>query len=205
MKFGLFAALTGGFMVVMAMTAPVQAQDSKVPSWQIIAADSTLEFEGEQMGAPFQGHFKEFGGTIQFDAANLAASKAVIAIHLGSVDAGSADRDKNLKMKDWFNIDAFPDAHFVTTSFEKGLAANQFVAKGNLTIRDVTLPVILPFTLEMSKSDSGQTIATMVGDTAINRLDFGVGQGQWSDTKSVGNQVKLRIKVKASEVGVGPL
>lgn len=197
---GFFAALAGGVMVVMAMIAPAQAQNA-VPSWQIIAGESAIEFEGIQMGAPFQGHFKEFGGTIQFDAANLAASKAVIAIHLGSVDAGSPDRDKNLKMTDWFNVDAFPDAHFVTTGFERGLAANQFVAKGNLTIRDVTLPVVLPFTLEIAKSDSGQTVATMTGETAINRLDFGVGQGQWSDTKSVGNQVKLRIKVKANQTG----
>jgi polyisoprenoid-binding protein YceI len=204
MTSGFFAALVGSVMIVMAMAAPVQAQEA-VPSWQIITADSTLEFEGVQMGAPFQGHFKEFGGTIQFDAANLAASKATIAIHVGSADAGSADRDKNLKMKDWFNIDVFPDAHFVTTSFEKGLATNQYVAKGNLTIRDVTLPVVLPFTLEFAKSDSGQSLATMVGETAINRLDFGVGQGQWSDTKSVGNQVKLRIKLKATQVGVGPL
>lgn len=203
MRTGFLTALTGILVMVMATTSPVRAQD--VPSWHIIPAESTLEFEGLQMGAPFQGHFNEFNGTIQFDAARLSDSKANITIDLGSVDAGSADRDSNLKMKDWFNVAAFPDARFVTTGFEKGLAANQYVARGNLTIRDVTLPVVLPFTLDIAKNDSGVNIATMQGETAINRLDFGVGQGQWSDTKSVGNQVKLRIKLKASEKQASPL
>ena len=33
------------------------------------------------------------------------------------------------------------------------------------------------------------------GQTAIKRLDFGVGQGDWKTTESVGNDVKITYKV----------
>lgn len=192
-----FAAFMALLALVLTVPAMAQAQQT-VQGWRIIPAESHLEFEGTQMGAPFKGSFGSFDGKIDFDPANLPASKADITIQMDSVDATSTDRNKYLRMADWFNVAKFPEARFVTTAIEKGLDTNQYVAKGNLTIRDVTLPVILPFTLMIMTTDSGEKIARMTGETAINRLDFGVGQGQWSDVKSVGNQVKLRVKLEAT-------
>lgn len=175
----------------------VEAAPAVPQSWSIVKAESTLAFEAVQMGAPFQGHFKEFGGIIEFDPNNLPASKAEITIDMGSVEAGSDDRDKNLPAKDWFNTDSFPEAHFITRSMSRGLGQNQYVAKGDLTIRDVTLPIALPFTLSITKNNSGESVAKMNGETVINRLDYGVGQGEWKDTKSVENQVKIKISLTA--------
>lgn len=178
---------------VMAATATPAA----APVWTIVKAESTLGFEAIQMGAPFQGQFKGFDGIITFDPDNLAASKADITIAMDSADAGSDDRNKNLPAKDWFNTESFPDAHFVTKSITKGLDKNQYVANGNLTIRDVTLPISLPFTLVITKNDSGESVAKMNGEAVLNRLDYGVGQGEWKDTKSVENQVKIKISLTA--------
>lgn len=194
-------AILYGFLAFFALITlsmgGVQAQDGAVPEWRILAGDSRIEFEGTQMGAPFKGHFGTFSGRIFFDPANLAASSAAITIDTGSADAASPDRNKYLRMPDWFNVDAFPQARFVTTAIEKGLGNNQYVARGDLTIRDVTLPVVLPFTLEFGKADSGADQVKMTGETTINRLDYGVGQGQWTDTKTVENLVKLRVFVVA--------
>jgi polyisoprenoid-binding protein YceI len=167
------------------------------PVWTIVKAESTLGFEATQMGAPFQGQFKGFDGIIAFDPDNLANSKADITIAMDSADAGSDDRNKNLPTKDWFNTESFPDAHFVTKSIAKGLDKNQYVANGNLTIRDVTLPISLPFTLVITKNDSGESVAKMNGEAVLNRLDYGVGQGEWKDTKSVENQVKIKVSLTA--------
>ncbi|MDB5491356.1 MAG: Cytochrome [Micavibrio sp.] len=166
-------------------------------NWTIVRDASTLGFEGVQMGAPFQGHFSSFDGIIAFDPDNLPASKADITIETGSVDAGSDDRNKSLPSKDWFNTDSFPEAHFVTRSITMGLDQNQYVARGDLTIRNVTLPITLPFTLVITKSDSGESFAKMNGEAVINRLDYGVGQGEWTDTKSVENQVKIKVSLTA--------
>jgi polyisoprenoid-binding protein YceI len=36
-----------------------------------------------------------------------------------------------------------------------------------------------------------------VGEISLNRLDFGIGQGEWKDTQAVGNPVKVRVSVTA--------
>jgi polyisoprenoid-binding protein YceI len=187
----------GLFLILLGLAVPAQAQAPSIQAWRIVAEESHLDFEGTQMGADFKGSFGAFEGKINFDPANLAASKADITIMMDSVDATSPDRNKYLRMADWFDVAKFPEAHFVTTSIEKGLDTNQYVATGDLTIRDVTLPVILPFTLDITTTDSGESIARMTGETALNRLDFGIGQGQWKDVKTVANQVKLRVTVTA--------
>lgn len=189
--------IIGVFLLILGFAFPALAQEPPNTGWQIIAEQSRLEFEGTQMGAPFKGSFGSFGGKIDFDPANLAASKVDITIQMDSVDASSTDRNKYLRMADWFNVAKFPEAHFVTTGIEKGLDTNQYVAKGNLTIRDITLPVVLPFTLNITTTDLGGTIAKMSGETTLNRLDFGVGQGQWQDVKTVANQVRLQVTLTA--------
>jgi cytochrome b561 len=95
-------------------------------------------------------------------------------------------------MPDWFDVKKWPEARFVTTGFEKGLDRDAYVARGTLMIRDKTVPITLPFTLTIEGNR-----AEMRGETSLNRLDAGVGQGQWSDTKSVGAEVKIRIHVVA--------
>ena len=162
-------------------------------TWQIDKTKSTIGFEGTQMDAPFKGQFKDFDGTIQFDADHLDTSKADIVIHLKSIDSGSSDRDKYVVMPDWFNTDRFPDAHFTATHFVKDKEANHYIAKGDLKIRDVSLPVTLPFTLTITGKQ-----AVMTGETSIKRLDYGIGQGDWKDTKQVGNTIKINVSVTAN-------
>jgi cytochrome b561 len=185
-------------MAIMVVFSPALAgDDPTVPAWKIIAEDSTLSFEGTQMGAPFKGVFKSFDGRIRFDPARLQDSNVRIAIDMDSVDASSADRNTYIRMPDWLNVAQFPQAVFVTTGFEKGLGPDQYVASGQLTIRGVTLPITLPFTLDIAKNDSGVETARITGETTINRLDFGIGQGEWKDPKSVGTEIQVHINLSA--------
>lgn len=193
-----FALLFLCFLSSPALAAKV------VPVWTIVPEESHLTFEAVQMGAPFEGEFKNFTGLIRFSSTNLPGSSAEITIPIDGVEANNPDRNKYIRMKDWFDAASFPNAKFVTTSIEPGLESGAYVAKGNLTIRDVTLPVTLPFTLAITSTDSGGSVAKMEGETTINRLDFGVGQGDWKDTKTVENPVKVRVSLTAREVAAAP-
>ncbi|HEY8190742.1 MAG TPA: YceI family protein [Micavibrio sp.] len=187
------------FLIVMtALFSPALAGDGPaVSAWKIVAENSALSFEGTQMGAPFKGVFKSFDGTIRFDPARLQDSNVRIAIDMDSVDADSADRNSYIRMPDWLNVAQFPEAVFTSTGFEKGLGPNQYVALGQLTIRGITLPITLPFTLAISKNDSGVETAVMTGETTVNRLDFGIGQGEWKDPKSVGAEIQVHVRLSA--------
>ena len=58
--------------------------------------------------------------------------------------------------------------------------------------------VDLPLTITFSADDQGRDTALAVGEVTFNRLDFGVGQGEWKDTQAVGNPVKVKVSVSAS-------
>lgn len=183
----------GKVAIILACLAatPTRAADP-VTAWAIDPEQSHLTFEATQMKAPFTGTFKKFGGEIHFDPARLEESNASIKIDMASVDTKSADRDASLPAAPWFFVESFPESKFEVARFEK-TAENAYVAHGNLTIRDVTLPVALPFTLEITTDPAGGQTAKMQGELTLQRLDYGIGTGEWADTSTVGNAVVVKV------------
>jgi polyisoprenoid-binding protein YceI len=160
--------------------------------WVVKADDSEIEFTGTQLGAEFEGEFESFNATIMFSPDDLAGSLVEVLIDIASVDTSSSDRDSQIVSPDWFDAAQWPTAKFVTKSFSE-IAPGKYEAIADLTIRDVTREVTLPFDLEIEGNE-----AEAKGTVTINRTDFGVGQGQWSDTSQVGDAVTIKIDIEAS-------
>jgi cytochrome b561/polyisoprenoid-binding protein YceI len=168
-------------------------------AWHTDAAGSHLFFRATQAGAEFEGQFKRFSPQIQFDPSDLTGSRFVVEIDTGSADTQDGDRDSTLTGADFFATDRWPKAHFETTGFAaKG--SGKFEAKGRLTIRDVTRDVVLPFSFTPAADGKH---AMLAGGTTLRRLDFGVGQGEWTDTTWVGNDVKIRFELKLDSSTAG--
>jgi len=159
--------------------------------WAIVPGQSSIHFTTAMYETPFTGEFKDFSGEIIFNPDDLANSSAKIRIGLDNISSGDADRDSNMIGPDWFDVAQNPDAIFETIKFEKA-DGNNYVAVGNLTLRGITMPVTLPFTLDVN----GDT-AMMKGRTVVNRTSFGMGTGQWEDPKSVGHDVEILVEVTA--------
>lgn len=175
-----------------------QSAPAEKTGWIIDHEKSSLTFTAQQSGQNFSGTFKKFDGDIVFDPQNLATSRAEIRIDIGSLGTGSTDRDAQAVSPEWFDVVNFPRAVFQSETFQKGDAPNQFIVTGKLTLRDVTLPVSFPFTLDMNseKEDDGQ-YAIMRAHVSLSRLDFGIGQGQWKATDVIGETVEIDIEVHA--------
>jgi polyisoprenoid-binding protein YceI len=155
--------------------------------WSMQPKDSQLTFLATQAGAQFEGKFQKFNADIRFDPQDLAGSRFDVTIDLASVSTQDSERDDTLRSDDLFAVKQYPSAHYVADKFTaKG--GGKFAATGKLTLRNVTRDVPLEFTFE--KLASG---AWLKGDTDLKRLDFGVGQGEWKDTETVGNEVKVRF------------
>jgi polyisoprenoid-binding protein YceI len=157
------------------------------------AAGSTLGFTFEQAGAQTSGAFKQFATTFDYDANNLAASKLDVKVQVGSLDTRDKDRDSTLASADLFDAQKYPTATYSAGSLAKG--ANGVEAVGKLTIRGVTRDVRVP--LAIKPAGNGLELA---GSVTIKRLDFGVGQGEWKSTDSVGDAVKITYKVELNKV-----
>lgn len=185
------------FALTVLFSVPALAADP-VPVWVIDATKSTLTFNATQQGAAIEGQFGSFTGDIHFDPARPEESSAKITIDVKSVDSKSPDRDQSLIGADWFAVEAFPESIYTVSKFEK-LNEKQYLARGELSLRDVKKPLDLPLTITFSKDANGHDVALAEGEATLNRLDFGVGQGEWKDTNSVGDPVKIKVSVTAAK------
>jgi polyisoprenoid-binding protein YceI len=163
----------------------------EAPAAWTIQSGSTLGFSTAWSGQPIEGSFKRWDGDILFSPDALAKSKLTIRVDLASVTTGDDQRDATLPTPDWFDATAHPTAVFTASRF-KAIGHDRFVAEGMLTLRGVTRPVAVAFTLKIAGEN-----ATAQGSASLDRTAFGVGQGEWAATDQIPAEVKLSFSLKA--------
>ncbi|HAU0201934.1 TPA: YceI family protein [Legionella pneumophila] len=168
--------------------------NASVPSWEIVPAESQLTFTATQNGAPVKGEFKTFTGTILVDPNDLKNSSIDIIVDINSLTASYAELKTTLVTSDWFDAKLFPKAEFKSTQIEK-TGDKSYQAKGTLTIRDKSQHIVLTFTGDEPNPSKGM----VVGSTVIKRTQFGVGQGEWSSTNEIKDDVTVNFKVVANK------
>ncbi|MGP1253668.1 MAG: YceI family protein [Kiloniellales bacterium] len=168
---------------------PALAQQA--PVWAVDYDESRLGFVAIQSGSDVEAHFEDWSAEIAFDP-EAASGRIAVTVRTASVVSGARDRDDSVKGEGLLHVEAFPEARFLAERFES-LGGGNFEAHGELTLRDTTRPVVLPFTLEVS----GDT-AEAVGELALDRLDYGVGQGLWADTSMISAEVRIVFEILAT-------
>jgi cytochrome b561/polyisoprenoid-binding protein YceI len=184
-----------------ATTAPAAAAASAVAptaepapagpvAWKV-QKGSTLGFSTTWAGDPLQGRFERWSANIAFSPDDLAHSKVTVTIDVSSAKTGDEQRDASLPSSDWFDAATHPKAVFTAARFDHP-GGDRYVAHGTLNLRGVTKPVDLPFRLTIA----GAT-AKVAGETSLDRLAFGVGQGDFAATDQVPAKVAVRVELTA--------
>jgi polyisoprenoid-binding protein YceI len=185
-------AFTRGAAIAALALLPLAAGAADAPAWTVDAAKSTLGFSGSQTGTPFSGTFQKFSADIALDPQHPETAKIRASVDLASASTGDAQKDAALPGSDWFDAASFPQATFETTAV-KQTGPGAYEATGTLTLRGVSRPVTLPFTLTVD----GDT-AHAKGHADLVRTEFGVGQGAWSSDQYVALQVGVDIDITAT-------
>ena len=182
-------------LATLALSLPSLAE---APSWTV-EEGSRVGFVTSQGGGRVEGQFDRFEAEIAFAPNDLESSRVAVTIDVASVNTESKDRDDTIRSAQLFDVATWPQARFEASRFET-TGDNAFDAHGTLTLRDVTLEVTLPFTLEIAEHPDDPAVlkAHAMGELAVDRLDYGVGQGVWQDTSMVPNQVIIVIDLLAS-------
>jgi polyisoprenoid-binding protein YceI len=167
------------------------------PMAKLVPGQGQIVFVTRQMGAPVEGAFKRFDAQIAFDPQKPAGGSVALQIDVGSATLGVPESDAELPKAPWFDSARFPKASFQSSAI-KSLGGGRFEIAGRLTIKGTTQDVLVPLTITQSY---GQSVAT--GGFTIQRLTFKIGEGEWSDTSMVGNDVQVRFKLVLT--GLGPL
>lgn len=141
-------------------------------------------------------NFGDATGEIVIDAEILANSRVDVRFPLASgIASFSQGFDEHLRNADFFEVDRFPEARFVSTSIES-TGGNQYKVTGDLTIKDTTRPVVLEATLNglgPHPMNQKQTIG-FDATGSLKRSDFGLGMA----APAVSDEVNLRITTEAA-------
>jgi len=138
-------------------------------------------------------------GKLEFDPANPAATAVEATIDATSVTTDHADRDNHLKSPDFLDIANYPTITFKSTRVE---VTGDDTAKmhGDLTIRNVTRPVVLNVEFAGLTTDPwGGKRAGFTAETKINREDWGLVWNMAIEAGGVlvGKDIKLNLDVEA--------
>lgn len=184
----LFALAAAGLLAA----APAQAQTAR-----LVPAQSEVSFSVKQLGVPVEGKFRKFDAQVALDPKKPETGKVAFTIDIASATMGNPESDAELPKAPWFNTAKFPQATFQSSSI-KALGAGKFEVAGKLGIKGAAKDVVVPVTLAQSGANS-----TATGAFAIKRLDFKIGEGEWTDTSLVANDVQIKFKLVLT--GVAPL
>lgn len=170
-------------------------------------AHSFIGFKVKHMGLiEVPGFFRDFTGTVNYDAKDVTKSTVEFSAKVTSVDTGVAGRDKHLRTADFFEVEKFPDMTFKSTKVEK--KGNSLTVTGDLTMKGVTKSVAIPFQiagwLPADERSGGKMGIT--GETAINRRDFGVNYGTTlpSGIAALSDDIKVVLQIEAGKAKEAP-
>jgi len=180
-------SILGGLLTVL---CPLVTSASEYTEFD--KANSSINFQYEQMGVPMDGHFNEFTGSLTFDPAKPEAAQAEFNVALASVDAGSDEANDEVVGQTWFNATAFPQAQFKSTAV-KALGENHYEVAGRLTIKGKSVDVTVPATFTETDGKGSFT-----GTFTIKRGDFSIGEGSWSTFDIVANDINVTFKLAAN-------
>ncbi|WP_271947633.1 cytochrome b/b6 domain-containing protein [Ruegeria faecimaris] len=150
--------------------------------------EGNLSITITQLGSPVTGSFSDWTAAIAFEdpptpglAGSADVTIAITSLKLGTVTDQAMGAD-------FFDSAQFPTAQFKADLFK---TEDGYEARGALTIRDKSVDVVLPFTLDL-QDDS----AAISGQLELNRLDFDIGTSQ-STEDSLGFAVTVSVDLTA--------
>lgn len=174
------------------------AQGSALPAWSFDPPHCSIVFFVRHILAKVPGRFDVYSGTVRFDPENSGAGSIDVSVDMKSVNTGIQKRDEHLRSPDFFDVAKYPAMWFVSQRIVKK-GENQYVAEGDLTIKDVTKRIELPFTFlgaKPSPLENGKQVAGFEAKFSINMLDYHVGDGKFQQMGALGDTVDIVINME---------
>ncbi|MEV0641761.1 YceI family protein [Streptomyces sp. NPDC050619] len=143
--------------------------------WVIDPAHSRIGFSVRHaMVTTVRGAFAEYQSRLYFDGRDPARSQAEIILSTASVDTGVEQRDAHVAGRDFLDAATYPRMSFTSTAVRL-VDSDVYRMTGDLTIKDITRPVVLDLTYIGHVTDPfGYQRAGFDGTTTINRTDWGL-------------------------------
>ncbi len=161
--------------------------------WQIDPAHSSINFGVKHIFSTVFGNFSDFSGQVFFNPEQLEKSKFDFTVKVDSINTDVSKRDNHLRSGDFFDAGKFPTMSFQSTGITH-TGGNDYLLKGKMTIKDVTKDIEATLTYWGEKPnpfDDKQLVTGFETRFAIERLEYGVGNGKFLEMGVVGPTVDI--------------
>ncbi|MES2678014.1 MAG: YceI family protein [Pseudomonadota bacterium] len=142
------------------------------------------------------GKFTDIDGIVIFNEKKPEQSSVEVVIKTNILETGIAKLDTHLKSADFFNVEKFPTATFISKKITM-VGKDKAKIAGNLTLMGITKPIILDVVFNKSginpvnqKSSIGFTASA-----SLNRSDFGIKYA----LPGVADKIDLLIQLEANQ------
>ncbi len=134
-----------------------------------------IQFRIQHLGYSWlYGRFNDFNGKFSYDEKQPEKASVQVTIDTNSIDTNHAERDKHLRSKDFFDVQKFPEAKFVSSDY-KPLGNGKGKLTGDLTLHGVTHPVTIDVKQVGAGPDPwGGFRRGFIGTTTLKLKDFGI-------------------------------
>jgi polyisoprenoid-binding protein YceI len=132
--------------------------------------NTSIRFVGASLATRQPGSFGRFEGQLELASNDPCDARLSIEIAMDSVNTRIPLLTKHLKRADFFDVEHYPKATFVSSRIEpsKDKDATHVLA-GNLTIHGVTRPLSIPARFAVSAD-----LVTLDAAFKVNQSDFGM-------------------------------
>jgi len=193
MKKSLITKLSSVFIFLAISSA--NAQDTKNQQYIIEKNHTSVMWIADHFGySKVSGKFTDIDGTITFDEKSPELSKVEVVINTKEIATGLPKFEKHLKSRDFFDVDNFPTAKFVSKKIVKK-SKDKAEIYGDLTLLGVTKEVVLDTKFNKSSPNpmSQKPTIGFSARTTINRSDFNMKYA----LPGIADKVDLIIEVEA--------
>lgn len=195
MKKTFISTLSSAFIFLAIATA--NAQDTKNQQYKIEKNHTSVMWIADHFGySKVSGKFTDIDGTIIFDEKTPAISKVEVVINTNEIATGLPKFEKHLKSKDFFDVDNFPTAKFVSKKIVKK-SKDKADIYGDLTLLGTTKEVVLDTKFNKSSPNpmSQKPTIGFSAKASINRSDFNMKYA----LPGIADKIDLIIEVEANQ------
>ena len=170
---------------------------AQVPVFKVTPVESAIKFN-VKASVPIAGNFDQWNATLTFASSDVTTAVLDIEIQAASVNTGSGMKDNKLKSKDFFDVQHDPLITFHSTKFTQ-TGPDTIKVDGDFTIRGVTKPESLTFTI----TGIGKGEGSIKGTMAFDRKDYGMNKG--IPFVTIADRVEVTVDLKGKRVSGPPM
>ena len=192
-----------------ATVPPAATANVPAGTYTLDLAHASLIFRVNHLGfSNYTARFKRFDAKLQFDPANLAASKVVASVDPNSLetdfpDPARLDFNAVLKGEAWLDVAQFPRMEFESRQIDV-TGVNTVRIHGDFTLHGVTRPIVLEARFNGGYAGHPMDPNARIGFSAqatLKRSEFGIAYGIPAPGTTMGVSDEVEVVIEAEFTG----